>query len=159
MLLVKQDSVWSWHREPLIGLPDALYQNRSSSKVVAGNLRISWGHRGTTGQQLEPVQCLIVFNITGASWCSNWKDVNSLYKVCVSDAGSLVKAGLHHWSHTSLWGEQRLWGENYLSSCCLSGQVSASWFSPAFWWNCFCFQVGRLSTCLPCWLFSSQISL
>lgn len=77
----------------------------SSSKVVAGDLRISLGHTGITGQQLELIQCLNVFDITSASWCSNLKDINSLYKVCVSDAGSLVKAELHHGSHISLWRE------------------------------------------------------
>lgn len=50
-------------------------------------------------------------------------------------------------------------GENDLSSCCLPGQASASWLSPGFWWNYFCFRVGRLCTCLPCWLFSSRMSL
>lgn len=71
MLLVKCDSMWLWYREPSIALPDASYQNQSSSQVVAGDLRISLGHAGTTEQQLEPVQCLMVFNLTSASWCSN----------------------------------------------------------------------------------------
>ena len=158
MLLVKRDSVWLWHGEPLVGLPDALYRNRSST-VMAGDLRISLGHRGTAGLWLEPVQCLIVFDITGASWCRNWRDVNSLCEVCVSAARSLVKAGLRHWSHTSLWREFLLWRENDLSSCCLPGQASASWLSPELWWNYFWFRLRRLCTCLPCWLFSSRISL